>query len=485
MAAKVKPGQLGIATPFGELLGRSDAEMQAELQDYVNMGVDWVRLDIHWSLVQPDAKGGFNWTLVDKVFNAVEAKGLEIVAILNNTPDWMDDSLSSAADQAAYGRFASEAAKRYGNIVDYWEVYNEPNMNGVSPEDYTKILKLAHGAIHAADDDATIITGGLASIPSTGNGMWGAVEYLDRMYDAGAKGYFDAVGYHPYSFPLFPSDDKAWNGWQMMEDGIRGAMVANGDEDKQIWITEYGAKTTGGGITVSPGTAAAMLRDAVDLAEDTPWAGPIMWFSYQDSSFEPGFGLLDANGNRREAYHAFRDLANKDNGPGGILLPAPGGNPMPAPGGSTPPAPGGSTPGGSTGPVAGKTIQGTSGNDVLQGGNGNDVLRGNGGDDVFIGGAGQDRFVFRETGPWDSIKDWQDGDLIDLRGIDAHVGRSGDQSFRFIGSNWLNDARDLGVYIDQANKKTYVQANVDSDKEYEVNIVLNGVHHLDAADFLL
>ena len=57
MAAKVTPGQLGIATPFGELLGNSTAEMERELQDYVEMGVDWVRLDIHWSLVQPNAQG--------------------------------------------------------------------------------------------------------------------------------------------------------------------------------------------------------------------------------------------------------------------------------------------------------------------------------------------------------------------------------------------------------------------------------------------
>ena len=486
MATKVRPGQLGIATPFGELLGKSDADMQAELQDYVTMGVDWVRLDIHWSLVQPSPNGGYNWTLVDKVFKAIDAKGLEIVAILNNTPDWMDDSLSSAADQAAYGRFASAAAARYGNIVDYWEVYNEPNLNGVSPEDYTKILKLAHGAIHAADSNATIITGGLASVPTTGNGMWGAVEYLERMYDAGAKGYFDAVGYHPYSFPLMPSNGAAWNGWQMMEDGIRGAMVANGDGDKQVWITEYGAKTTGGGVTVSPAVAAAMLREAVDLAEDTPWAGPLLWYSYQDNTLEPGFGMLDPNGNRRAAYYAFRELANQDNDPAvGPSVPPATPDPVPQP--PVPPAPpippATPTPPGEPRPV--RVVQGTAGDDVLLGNRADNVLRGNGGQDIFVGGAGKDVFVFSETGPWDIIRDWQEGDTINLRGIDAHVGRSGNQPFTFIGSNWLGTSRDLGVYIDEGQNKTYIQGSVDRDADFEVNIVLDGVHRLDAADFVL
>ncbi|MBB1499774.1 cellulase family glycosylhydrolase [Paracoccus sp. MC1862] len=483
MAATARPGQLGIATPFGELLGKSDAEMHAELQDYADMGVDWVRLDIHWSFVQPTRNGGFNWTLVDKVFNAVDAKGFEIVAILNNTPGWIGSSLSSAADQAAYAKFASEAAKRYGHIVDHYEVYNEPNMNGVSPQDYTKILKLAHGAINTADGNATVITGGLASIPSTGNGMWGAVEYLKQMYDAGAKDYFDAVGYHPYSFPLMPGDSKAWNGWQMMEDGIRGTMIANGDGDKQVWITEYGAKQSGSGVTVSPGTAAQMLREAVDLAEDTPWAGPIMWFSYQDSAYEPGFGLRDAAGKPREAYYAFKELANQDNGPLPAPAPAPVvvAPPAPAPVPVPVPAP---VPTPAPAPM-GKIIEGTRGNDVLRGTSGDDVLRGNGGQDTFHGGAGKDTFVFREATKWNAIKDWQEGDIIDLRSIDADIGRSGDQAFRVVGSNWLNGARDLGVYFDQANKKTYVQATVDSGKAYELNIVLDGVHKLDAGDFLL
>ena len=502
MATKVRPGQLGIATPFGELLGKSDADMQAELQDYVTMGVDWVRLDIHWSLVQPTANGGYDWTLVDKVFKAIDARGLEIVAILNNTPDWMGRSLSSAADQAAFGRFASEAAKRYGHIVDNWEIFNEPNVAGVSPEDYTKILKLAHGAIHAADSEATIITGGLASVPSTGNGMWGAVEYLDRMYDAGAKGYFDAVGHHPYSFPLMPSDGAPWNGWQMMEDGIRKTMVENGDGEKQVWITEYGAKTTGGGVTVSPATAAAMLREAVDLAEDTPWAGPIMWYSYQDNTIEPGFGLLDPNGTRREAYWAFRELANQDNEP--VVaptvppatpdpLPVPPAPPIP-PATPEPPPPPTPIPLPEVQPGMGKIIEGGRGNDVLIGSVGNDVLRGmggndtlhgKGGEDVFYGGAGRDSFVFSETGKWDSIKDWQEGDLINLRGIDADTGRTGNQDFRFIDSAWLSGARQVGVYIDAANAKTYVQGSVDRDAEFEINIVLDGVHRLDAGDFVL
>ena len=48
-----------------------------------------------------------------------------------------------------------------------------------------------------------------------------------------------------------PSNNAAWNGWEIMETGIRGTMVANGDTNKQVWMTEMGAPTSGNGVTVS------------------------------------------------------------------------------------------------------------------------------------------------------------------------------------------------------------------------------------------
>lgn len=280
----VKSGQLGMATPFGDLLGKTDAEMRAEVQDYKALGVDWVRLDIHWTWVQPTANGGFQWGAVDKVFNALNEAGFKILPILNNTPDWVSQDLSRPQDHEAFGRFAAAAAQRYGNIVDHWEILNEQNVNGISPQNYTKLLQKAYTAIKAVDSTDIVITGGNASVPATGNGMWGAVDYLRQMYAAGAKGYFDAVGHHPYSYPLMPSNGADYNGWQIMEDGIRDTMVANGDGGKQIWITEYGVKTLGGNDSVTPTQAANMLREAVALAEATPWIGPMMWYSYQDNS---------------------------------------------------------------------------------------------------------------------------------------------------------------------------------------------------------
>jgi hypothetical protein len=63
---------------------------------------------------------------------------------------------------------------------------------------------------------------------------------MQQMYNAGAKGYFDAFGSHPYAYGLAPD--------QSHPDGLSfdrvadqyEVMVANGDADTPIWITEVG-----------------------------------------------------------------------------------------------------------------------------------------------------------------------------------------------------------------------------------------------------
>lgn len=465
-----------MATPFGELLGKSTAEMDAELADYVRLGVDWLRIDIHWDSIQRSSGGSMNWSEVDKVFNAVNDAGIEIVAALNNTPDWVGSSLSSRWQQEQFGDFAGTAAARYGNIVDYWEIMNEPNKAGVSPESYTGVLRETYNAIKAVDGDDVVITGGTAPVPSTGNGMYGAVEYLDRIYASGGGDYFDAVGYHPYTFPLFPSSGQAWNGWQIMEDGIRDTMVANGDADKKVWMTELGAPTWGQSVTVSEAEQARILREAVDLASDTDWAGPIMWFSYEDSTFEPGFGLVGSNGDKRDAYWDFMELGNADNTPQTVSATSQTVDRQDGTGGTD----------WLSGTDSDSVLNGMGGHDNLRGNGGNDRLAGGTGNDALTGGWGSDVFLFAKDMGWDNITDFTRGqDVIDLSAIDASARTSGTQDFDFIGGSYLREAGDLGVYVDYNNARTYVQGDLNGDRSFDFSIMLNGAHSLTEDDFVL
>jgi Ca2+-binding RTX toxin-like protein len=141
-------------------------------------------------------------------------------------------------------------------------------------------------------------------------------------------------------------------------------------------------------------------------------------------------------------------------------------------------------------------LQGGAGDNVLSGGLGNDTLIGNAGNDTLIGGVGTDVlnggvgadvFVFRSAGgaglgaTRDVIQAFQSGiDEIDLAGIDANSARSGDQAFRFIGSNALSgNAGDLR-YGDGM-----VTGDVNGDGRADFMIEVASSTALSQSDFML
>ncbi|GEO36188.1 hypothetical protein SAE02_03360 [Skermanella aerolata] len=323
MPPRAIPGQLGIATPFEELVGRSETEMNAEFADYAKLGVDWLRTDFRWHYAQPDGAGGYTWAPFEKLVDAAVRYDIKVVAILHDPPDWIGDrgGMNSPANVDAFGKFAEAAAVRFKGKVQHWEIGNEQNLyNSQSLPDvaaYTQSLKSAYRAIKSVDPQSIVISGGLSPVPKSSGGNVSAVEFLQKMYASGAGAYFDALGYHPYSWPLQPDDPASWNGWKMMKLAIRETMVENGDAAKQIWITEMGAPTKGGAKAVSEQAQAYMLQKAADLAHSYSWAGPLMWYSYKDRGgdrrdTENWFGLIRPDGTHKPIYKVFQDIAKHE-----------------------------------------------------------------------------------------------------------------------------------------------------------------------------
>ncbi len=474
MATNVIPGQLGIAS--WDLTAKSSTALDATLADYAALGADWLRIDIRWDYAQPTANSAYRWTDYQRVVAVAEKYGIEVIGVLNEVPNWADKTFASASTREAFSKFASAAAKAFGDGIDHWEVYNEPNMKGITPANYAATLKGAFAAINAVDPGDVVITGGLAAVPSNANGFYGAVNYLSGMYAAGAKGNFDAVGYHPYTYPYMPSASASWNGWQIMEDGIRSTMVANGDSALQVWMTELGAPTSGSN-SISQSTQAAMISEAAKLASGYSWAGPILWYTYQDtggstSNVENWFGLVGPNGERKEAYYTFKAIATTQEGQGantgsgsGVTI---SGNTY-------------------TGNNNANTITANDAANTIYGNGGNDTISGGKGHDTVYGGAGADRFVFENAATigWDTIKDFTPGDKIDVSQMDANSTVSGNQAFNFVGKNWLAHPADFGFYQDAARNCTWIQGDLNGDKNYDFSIKVEGLLTFTASDFIL
>lgn len=209
-------------------------------------------------------------------------------------------------------------------MTNFWAP--TPNINA-----YTNLLKAAYPAIKSADQNATVITGGLASADNAPNQIE-QLTFLRGIYQAGGKNFFDAVGHHPYSIPAPASSVQPWSGWSKMGDtevSMRSIMTENGDGAKLIWATEYGAATNGPGAIATrygynplsdPDHAdedwqATFAHEAVAYVKQHPWLGPMMWYSYKDLGTDAGntenfFGMLRADGSHKPVYDIFRhDLA--------------------------------------------------------------------------------------------------------------------------------------------------------------------------------
>jgi Ca2+-binding RTX toxin-like protein len=145
------------------------------------------------------------------------------------------------------------------------------------------------------------------------------------------------------------------------------------------------------------------------------------------------------------------------------------------------------------GNAAGNTLSGGLGNDVLYGDDGDDTLIGGLGQDTLRGGAGSDEFKFTaanqsaENTP-DLIEGFSrtsvDLDVISLEMIDANSLVSGNQAFKFQGTDFTGNAGDLRVQL--ARDGLYIAAgDINGDMIADFAIAISSVNEPTEAWFIL
>jgi cellulase (glycosyl hydrolase family 5) len=274
----------------GRSLFRSAADRAFEL-DQIQAAANG-----HRAVVRIDSTPSWQPWLDTWVSDAL-ARNLEPMLILfgNNGPVSADAAASFAAAQGA----------KWKGKVRLFELANEPDLNGWTPEQYTADLKAAYVALKTANPNAIMVAGGLWKwdAGATANPSGGAREWVRRMYAAGAKGYFDMLSLHFYDDP---DDHGTWNLWDQafsMSTSIRSIMDANGDQAIPIASTESGGPTTKYG---EAGQATIVDHDFNHL-----YSGQIrmlLVYTMLDDDV-PGFGMLRDDRTRRPAWYAFQQRA--------------------------------------------------------------------------------------------------------------------------------------------------------------------------------
>ena len=298
------------------------------------LGVKWVRITAGWNQVQPQDDGSYDWRYVDDAVRLAQKYGMKVLMQVMGTPNWASDigDLPAAQQQklaqegywtsthapkpqhdAAFARFFGEAVKRYSaqGIHDY-EFWNEPGNKfwrdtwanpNPNPEHYTRLLKLVYEAAHAADAEANVLAGGMTVGDSRADGSYiSPQEFLERMYKAGAQGYFDALSHHPYG--ILAKDYKD-NGWAQMngdivapgagEKTLMQIMQAHGDGGKLIWPSEVGWDAMFAGLAET--YQANVLKTLLEWQQKADYTGPLLLYQAQNDRAAYVQGILNRDDN--------------------------------------------------------------------------------------------------------------------------------------------------------------------------------------------
>jgi polysaccharide biosynthesis protein PslG len=293
---------------------------QRDLELIRDAGFGWVKQVFPWREIEGLGKGQYDWSVTDRIVDQVESVGgLKLIARLDSDPTWASGRtypnsegiiMTPPRNYQDFAAFCFALASRYKGRIAAYQVWNEPNLmrewGGMAPDPagYVALLKVGYEAIKRADPGAIVISAGLA--PTT---RWDRVampdtEYLSRMYAAGARPYFDALGAHGAGYRAPPEKDPAevatdpnyYNVgdpncpgdpcriycFRHVED-LRQIMVANRDSDKQVVVLEFG-------WTIDPRPNSPYAWHAVSEEQQADYF--VRAYRYAKQNWQPWIGVM-------------------------------------------------------------------------------------------------------------------------------------------------------------------------------------------------
>jgi hypothetical protein len=334
-------------------------------------GAEVVDIGLVWSSIAPASRSagfdatspgapGYNWETADGAVREATARGLTVLAQIMRAPRWAEGKRRSAdapegtfrPSPAALGAFARAAALRYSGTftpvgagaplprVRLWQVWGEPNLSVNlypqwvrkrgrfrmdAPDHYRRMLNAAYRGIHAAQQDARVITAGTAPY---GDYHRGAPRipplqfWREAMCLTGTRCTmsFDALAHDPYSVGsprrrALNADDISVVDMHKLNRLLRAAarrrsLAPRGT--KQLWVTEVSWDSSPPDPRGVPARRhARWLAEAFYLFWKVGVDG-VLWFQIRDAAPSPSYGgsyqsgIYLRDGRPKPAQQAFR-----------------------------------------------------------------------------------------------------------------------------------------------------------------------------------
>lgn len=272
MPVSVTSARVSVVVPDAHTL--TYQQLQAVFAGAKATNIGHATVHVRWNLVQPNNSAGGDMAasgLSRAIQAAAEAKVKLALVLTGPRPAW-----ATKGNASEFANFVSTVASWSQAQSKAWgaapptefTVWDWPNVSsswGAAPDsaEYTDILKASYPLLKAANPANQLIFGNLAPVTtvrsvtrvatrrgraSRGNAAptvsaeQSPQDFLKNCYRAGAKNFFDALGYTPVSIatpqqakPPAPSGDAI-----KQSDDLRTIMVSNGDAAKKLhWTVGY------------------------------------------------------------------------------------------------------------------------------------------------------------------------------------------------------------------------------------------------------
>ena len=248
----------------------------------------WRLWDAHvtWGNLE-EKKGEWSFETLDEYLELADEHQVELVMVLGLSPRWASarrreeskyypGAAAEPKNIEDWRNFVRTVAERYKGRLHYYELWNEPNLEGFYSGTVDKMLELSREAYRILKEvDPSIVVVSPSAAHSGGNGIPWLEEYLSK----GGGAYADIIGYHFYVKPAPPEAMVA------TIRQVQDLMVKYGVGDKPLWNTEAGWQKP------KPFPSEELAAAYVGRSYILNWAAGVPRFYWYDWEHNPIFSL--------------------------------------------------------------------------------------------------------------------------------------------------------------------------------------------------
>ena len=307
----VRAPRIPIDEPFG-ICHAGYSKTDEEYAVLNELGVRIMRVDFHWSRIQP-ATDTWDFAKWDSYLDAAERNNMKVLALLDFDNNKVESSTLgntlemyiAPEDIPLYLTYVRRTIERYKGRVHAWEIWNEPDMPRFwlgTEEEFYELARRTATTVREADPTARL----LGTAMTGPVGVW-TPPMVAGMHTSGALDQVD----HPTSH-LYISDPRAYyNEYSKIL-----AIAKKNSHPGAPWITETGDPDGGAYFwrASSDLLAAHVIKShtiATSLGIDT-----LVWYCFRDSTGESQrnnpnnsegfFGLVERDGQWKPAAYAYQ-----------------------------------------------------------------------------------------------------------------------------------------------------------------------------------